>query len=492
MAAHSVPFRITTAQVNAFAQHSQDTNPLHVDSTYAATTPYGGVICHGALAALSALDRATLPLTSGMAVEATFTGVIYPDMDYQLVVPTEVADSHASPDLEIAVRDGHRPLMKVRIRASGVPRDHAGEVLRTAPSTPDLEPQGLVIDAYAPDLAAIRSDLHPSGGADQGPRTSLPTSLVLGFAAVSYIAGMHTPGRQALLRSISVTVADREPESPEVRIALAPPSAAREARGMTAIDGTITDARGTLVQVAGSALRRPITTNSAPVGLPSDRLHGRVCVVVGSSRGLGWALARELDHHGATVIGIQRSTPDLQASSTLRIEQADARDDDALAHLATSLSDEFGGVDALVLAGTGTLRDLWIDPQHLVRIEDYVMSELALLLRPLAHLMPIMRSGGQVVYTSSSVLGPDAALMPLTRASTWPHYAAAKAAGEATVRVAALENSAVAARILRLPALATSLTASGGLNQLLDPAGLAHDIGSALFIEGARLPFEVP
>ena len=39
------------------------------------------------------------------------------------------------------------------------------------------------------------------------------------------------------------------------------------------------------------------------------------------------------------------------------------------------------------------MRDLWIDSQHLVRIVYYLMSELALLLKPLAPLMPIMRSG---------------------------------------------------------------------------------------------------
>lgn len=40
---------MTQAQIDAYAGASGDRNPIHVDSSFAATTPFGGTIAHGML-----------------------------------------------------------------------------------------------------------------------------------------------------------------------------------------------------------------------------------------------------------------------------------------------------------------------------------------------------------------------------------------------------------------------------------------------------------
>jgi 3-hydroxybutyryl-CoA dehydratase len=41
--------RLSQAQINAYAEASGDFNPIHIDETFAKTTPLGGTIAHGML-----------------------------------------------------------------------------------------------------------------------------------------------------------------------------------------------------------------------------------------------------------------------------------------------------------------------------------------------------------------------------------------------------------------------------------------------------------
>ena len=54
---------VTEADLVAFAQVTGDTNPVHLDADYAATTPFGERIAHGMLSAgyISAVLGTTLP-----------------------------------------------------------------------------------------------------------------------------------------------------------------------------------------------------------------------------------------------------------------------------------------------------------------------------------------------------------------------------------------------------------------------------------------------
>ena len=59
----SVSKTITTDDIAQFAEVSNDKNPVHLDATYAATTPFKGIIAHGMLSAsfISAVLANKLP-----------------------------------------------------------------------------------------------------------------------------------------------------------------------------------------------------------------------------------------------------------------------------------------------------------------------------------------------------------------------------------------------------------------------------------------------
>lgn len=48
----SIVKTITTDDIMQFAEISTDRNPVHLDATYAATTPFKGIIAHGMLSAI--------------------------------------------------------------------------------------------------------------------------------------------------------------------------------------------------------------------------------------------------------------------------------------------------------------------------------------------------------------------------------------------------------------------------------------------------------
>lgn len=83
-----VSMRVTQADIDIYAELTDDFNPLHVDPAFAATTPMGGTIAHGTLsvnliwqslarslgaAALARIDldiRFLKPLLAGGAITA--------------------------------------------------------------------------------------------------------------------------------------------------------------------------------------------------------------------------------------------------------------------------------------------------------------------------------------------------------------------------------------------------------------------------------------
>lgn len=68
-------FVASDAAIRAFADVSEDHNPVHVDEAYAATTPFKGRIAHGALlnAWISATIAGQLPGRGSIYVSQTLT-----------------------------------------------------------------------------------------------------------------------------------------------------------------------------------------------------------------------------------------------------------------------------------------------------------------------------------------------------------------------------------------------------------------------------------
>ena len=75
----------SAAVIDAFAELSGDVNPLHLDEAYAKTTPFGGRIAHGMLAAayLSAVMGTRLP----------GPGVVYMKQSLNFRRPVRLGDS---------------------------------------------------------------------------------------------------------------------------------------------------------------------------------------------------------------------------------------------------------------------------------------------------------------------------------------------------------------------------------------------------------------
>jgi NAD(P)-dependent dehydrogenase (short-subunit alcohol dehydrogenase family) len=102
------------------------------------------------------------------------------------------------------------------------------------------------------------------------------------------------------------------------------------------------------------------TEMNTPAPTAPASLDGKVAIVTGGSRGIGFAIAQMFRAHGASVAITGRGRADLDSAreriggETLPVE-ADMRDPDAVARGVQSVVDRFGGLDVLINnAGVGT------------------------------------------------------------------------------------------------------------------------------------------
>lgn len=83
------------------------------------------------------------------------------------------------------------------------------------------------------------------------------------------------------------------------------------------------------------------------------RLQGEIALVTGASRGIGAAIARQLDGAGVNLILASRSGDDLGIAGAVA-RPSDVRDRAALAAIVAEGAERFGGIDILVVnAGVG-------------------------------------------------------------------------------------------------------------------------------------------
>ncbi len=114
-------------------------------------------------------------------------------------------------------------------------------------------------------------------------------------------------------------------------------------------------------------------------------LSGKIAVVTGSTRGLGYAVAEAMIAHGATVV-----------------VSSENADDTAIANLVAQTQEKFGGLDILVsnagITGGGSADPLDMAPFD--RVIDINLRSMVLLCK---HALPIMegRPGASVVLMAS-------------------------------------------------------------------------------------------
>lgn len=134
-------------------------------------------------------------------------------------------------------------------------------------------------------------------------------------------------------------------------------------------------------------------------------LSGKVAVVTGSTRGLGYAIAEAMIAHGATVIVSSEDAADTAAAAAaLGVHGivCDVADDAAIAALIAQVVERFGGIDVLV-SNAGVQGGPAASPFDM-SVYDRV---LAINLRSMAvltkHALPHMagREGASVILTAS-------------------------------------------------------------------------------------------
>lgn len=230
-------------------------------------------------------------------------------------------------------------------------------------------------------------------------------------------------------------------------------------------------------------------------------LKNKIAVITGGNSGIGYAAAKRLKAHGATVIITGRRKEAVEAAAAelevtgLVADQGNLAD---INKLVQKVAQQFGKVDIL-LVNAGITRFSTIE-----KIEESVFDEIMNVnfkgaYFTLSRFIPLLCEGASVIMLSSTsaTISPQSASV----------YAASKSAINATVKIAALE---LASRKIRVNAVspgpvATEIMQKIGLNEQLEKqliqsipagrmgtadevAGMIHYLASeeASFVTGAN------
>lgn len=232
------------------------------------------------------------------------------------------------------------------------------------------------------------------------------------------------------------------------------------------------------------------------------RLDGRVSLVTGASRGIGYAAALAFAREGAHVVAVARTVGGLEelddeirsAGGQATLVPLDLRDMEAIDRLGAALYERWGHLDvALLNAGIlGVLSPLGhIEPKL---FEDVLQINVTANWRLLRSLDPLLRrsEAGRVVALSS---GAAHKCRPF-----WGAYSASKAALEALVRTYAAEheNGTIRAMLVNPGPMRTAMRAKAMPGEdpksLPEPASLApHLVEMALpSFERTGMLFDFP
>ena len=168
----------------------------------------------------------------------------------------------------------------------------------------------------------------------------------------------------------------------------------------------------------------------------TEPLDGRITLVTGASRGIGYAAAKALAAAGSHIVALARTQGGLEdlddqikaIGGTCSLVPMDLRKFDQIDHLGGLLNERYGRLDGL-LCNAGMLGDITpanhTTPKDWMRVIDVNMTAPARLIRSFDPLLRESESGRAVFVTSSVAQAPRA---------YWGAYAASKAGMETFVR----------------------------------------------------------
>jgi 3-oxoacyl-[acyl-carrier protein] reductase len=194
--------QFTEEAVDAFARLSGDTNPLHVDESYARQTPFGRRVAHGMLSAAY--------VSSIIGTQLPGRGALWFQQEFDFLVPVLVGD-----EIEFTVRIEHKSdatrTLVVGIRAIN---QHGTLVLKGQGKVMVLEdrpqPQG---DGDVPQVAVVTGASRGIGAAIATALGRLGHTVVVNYrtnaARAEEVAGaIHAAGGRALTFCADVNDAD--------------------------------------------------------------------------------------------------------------------------------------------------------------------------------------------------------------------------------------------------------------------------------------------
>jgi NAD(P)-dependent dehydrogenase (short-subunit alcohol dehydrogenase family) len=181
----------------------------------------------------------------------------------------------------------------------------------------------------------------------------------------------------------------------------------------------------------------------------AGRLAGRIALVTGASRGIGFAIAKAIAAEGAHVIALARTVGGLEelddeirsAGGTATLVPADLKDYPALDRLGAALFERFHKLDILVGNGAilGKLTPLaHVDPKLW---EEVLAVNVTANWRLIRSLDPLLRQSenGRALFVTSGIARRLSAY--------WGPYAVSKAALEALVKTYAAETLTTKLRV---------------------------------------------
>jgi len=195
-----------------------------------------------------------------------------------------------------------------------------------------------------------------------------------------------------------------------------------------------------------------------------DQLSGKVVLVTGASRGIGYAAAREAARRGAHVVAVARTVGGLEElddeiqdlGSTATLVPLDLRDGDAIDRLGAAIFERWGALDGLIAnaAALGTLSPVpHLAPEDFDDVFKINVTANFRLIRATDLLLRQAPAARAVFVTS----GAARSARPY-----WGLYAASKAALEALVKSYAgeMKSTAVRANVFDPGAVRTGMRAA--------------------------------
>ncbi len=462
---HMTTVCFTTQDLAQFSAASGDRNPLHLSEEYARATPYGEPVVFGMLGVLAALghlaDRQDR-LLQRLSVE--FRNPLIVGIPYRLEA-LETSLERAC----VKLYDATRLMLKATFTF----------VLGCEKAC----------DTYVPEAACFteaedrRKEDLPAGTrvtGVYGPATSELVQVItrwrlsrkgataMQIAAMlwaSFIVGMQLPGKRAVFWRLELTF---HPEDGPQNTPLS-------------YDVTVQDfdQRFDLLHSAGTLSTADTRCATADMWafvrqdspqpslrrltdlLPrSERLKGKVALVIGGSRGLGAAITQALASQGCTVFlnyhqcraEAEKIRASLgETSSLIELAQGDASEIEWCRTLRQRIVERYGGLDLLIGNASPPIRPLSFVPEKLAQFQSFLAQSVALAGMPMSTFLNDVaeRSGWNVLVSSAFVKD---------RPAEWPHYVTAKCAIEGLAQWAAVQYPKIHTLIVRPPKLLTDQT----------------------------------